>query len=94
MLRYHKTGLLGAALVALPLVAAAADSAEPPEFDSADANGDGVVSVEEAVEAGVPEAEAKREDIDGDGELTKADWKFVDMSPETTQAGGSADSSQ
>ncbi len=71
------TRLIGALTIALPLVATAAQ--ERPPFEQADANGDGTITVEEATDAGVPEAEAKREDIDNDGELTKADWKFVDM---------------
>ncbi|MFW5970054.1 MAG: hypothetical protein ACOCP9_05400 [Halofilum sp. (in: g-proteobacteria)] len=72
--------MLAAALLAFPLVGAAADDDDDrPEFDDADSNGDGRITVEEATEAGVPKAEAKREDIDDDGELTKADWKFVDM---------------
>ena len=79
----------GALMLALPLVAAAADDAERPGFKKVDSNGDGRISVEEATAAGVPEAEAKREDIDNDGKLTKADWKFVDMKP---KASGSSDS--
>ena len=45
--------------------------------------------------AGVPKAEAEREDIDGDDQLTTADWKFVDMSPQNGQgSAGSGASSQ
>ena len=80
------TGIAGALLVALPLVATAAEDAERPGFKQADANGDGKISVQEARDAGVPKAEAKREDIDNDGKLTRADWKFVDMEP---KSGGS-----
>lgn len=79
-MRIKQTGqFIGALMVALPLVATAAEGEERPAFEEADANGDGTITVEEATNAGVPEAEAKREDIDNDGELTKADWKFVDM---------------
>lgn len=94
MLRYT-TKILGAALVALPLAAGAAEAPEPPTFKSADANGDGSVSIKEATDAGVPKAEAEREDIDGNDQLTNADWKFVDMSPQGGQgSAGSGESSQ
>lgn len=79
----------GMLLVALPLVATAAESGSRPGFKKADENGDGKISVQEATAVGVPESEAKREDIDNDGKLTQADWKFVDMQPKT---GGSGDS--
>jgi hypothetical protein len=80
---------LGVLLVALPLAATAAGDDSRPGFDKADENGDGKISVEEATAVGVPEAEAKREDIDNDGKLTKADWKFVDMDPKTGGSSGS-----
>lgn len=80
------------AFVAVPLMAAAAESSETPAFEDADANGDGVVSIEEAVDAGVPEDEARREDIDGDDELSEADWKFVDMSPAAAASSATGDS--
>ena len=89
MARDSMTRLLGTALVALPLVAVAAGEGERPAFDEADANGDGKVSLEEAKQAGVPKAEAKREDIDDDNQLSKADWKFVDMSSGQTGEGSS-----
>lgn len=82
------------AFVAVPLMAGAAESSETPAFEDADANGDGAVSIEEAVDAGVPEEEARREDIDGDDELSEADWKFVDMSPETEGASGASGDSE
>lgn len=63
------------ALIA-PLSAVAA-SGDKPEFSEVDSDDDGVVTVEEAVEAGVPEQEAKRQDVDGDGELSEADWEFI-----------------
>jgi len=83
------TGVLAVALVALPLAAAsAATSQKRPSYKQADANGDGTVTVQEAVKAGVPKSEAKREDIDNDGKLTKADWKFVDMNPKNGDNSG------
>ncbi len=85
------TYVMAASFLIAPALSGAAESGETPEFASADANDDGVVSVNEAVDAGVPEEEAKREDIDGDGELTEADWKFVDMSPEEGQSAASGD---
>ncbi len=85
----HVVHSVTALLVALPLVATAAEDGNRPEFKQVDENGDGKISVEEATSAGVPESEAKREDIDNDGQLTQADWKFVDMNPEQS---GSSDS--
>lgn len=79
MARSSLIRLIGTALVALPLAAAAQSGDERPSFNEVDQDGDGKISVEEAKQAGVPESEAKREDIDGDGQLTKADWKFVDL---------------
>lgn len=80
--------ILTAFLLSAPLGLALA--AEKPEFSEVDADGDGEVSVSEATEVGVPEQEAKREDIDNDDALTKADWKFVDMNPDS--GGGSGES--
>lgn len=74
--------------VAAPLVAVAA-SGEKPEFSEVDADGDGQVSISEATEAGVPEEEAKREDINNDGNLSEDDWKFVDMNPQQGDSGES-----
>lgn len=68
-------------VVAAPLVAVAAQG-EKPDFTEVDADGDGQVSISEAKEAGVPEQEAKREDINGDDKLSEEDWKFVDMTPQ------------
>lgn len=89
MLQRTVPRIVGAMLVTLPLLAVAQQSGERPGFDEADANGDGAVSVEEATAVGVPESEAKREDIDNDGELTKADWQFVDMDPAQSSGAGS-----
>lgn len=69
-------------LVALALVtpfSAVAASDDKPTFSEADTDGDGVVTIEEAVEAGIPKKEAKRTDLEGDGELTESDWSFVEM---------------
>lgn len=82
MARHSMIRLLGAALVALPLAAVAQSGGERPSFGEVDQDGDGRISVEEAKQAGVPESEFEREDIDDDGKLTEADWKFVQMSPE------------
>lgn len=90
MVRKSATSLIAAALVTLPMIATAATSTERPSFDKADANGDGAVSMKEAKAVGVPQAEAKREDIDNDGKLTKADWKFVDMDGKTGSSAASS----
>lgn len=82
--------LIAAALVSSPVIGSAAEGEERPGFNEADGNGDGRITVEEAIGLGVPEAEAKREDIDNDGKLTRADWKFVDMDgPESDEGSGS-----
>lgn len=73
--------MLMALAVAAPLTAVAA-SGDKPEFSEVDANGDGKISISEATEAGVPEEEAKREDIDNDKALSETDWDFVDMNPQ------------
>lgn len=57
----------------------AAWAADKPSFKEADADGNGKVSVQEAKKAGVPKDEAKSNDLDDDGKLTKNDWEFVDM---------------
>lgn len=85
MMRKTATLLASAALAAVPAMAVGAE--ERPSFADVDANGDGKISVSEAVDAGVPKQEAKREDIDNDGKLTKADWKFVDMDAESSESG-------
>ncbi len=73
--------VLMALTLAAPLTAAAA-SGEKSNFEEVDSDGDGQIAVSEAAEAGIPEQEAKREDIDGDGNLSQTDWKFVDMNPD------------
>jgi len=52
---------------------------QKPSFSQADKNGDGHVSVQEAIQAGVPKASAKVNDLDNDGKLNKEDWKFISM---------------
>lgn len=83
--------LLMVLTVAAPLTAVAASS-EKPEFSEVDSDGDGKVSISEATEAGVPEEEAKREDIDDDDQLSETDWEFVDMNPQQGGSGESSDS--
>lgn len=56
-----------------------AQAADKPSFKKADQDGSGKVSIQEAKKAGAPEKEAKQEDLDNDGKLTKDDWKFVDF---------------
>ena len=75
-----KTG----AVVAVLFLSATAYAEEKPAFSEVDENGDGKVGVEQAVEAGIPEAEANKEDIDNDGKLSKKDWKYVELNPEPT----------
>lgn len=84
--------VLAAVLVSFSLIASAADGEERPGFKKADSDGDGRITVQEAVDLGVPEAEARREDIDSDGKLTRADWKFVDMDGPDPDDGSSSDS--
>ena len=83
-------------LVALPMVAAAggekSGDQERPAFSEADANGDGNVTISEAVEAGAPKGEAKQEDLDNDGQLSKADWKFVEFTSDEKQQSGAGTS--
>lgn len=76
-------------VLATPLAAVAASS-DKPDFKEADADGNGKVTVSEAAKAGVPKDEAKREDIDDDGKLTRADWKFVDMQSDDQTGSGSS----
>lgn len=92
MTKISTVAVFAAALLSFPLMASAAEGEDRPGFDNADSDGDGRITVEEATEAGVPEAEAKREDIDNDGKLTKADWKFVDMDGPDSEEGASSES--
>lgn len=77
--------ILSTALM-LPLASAAA---EKPSFDKADKDGSGAVTMKEAKQAGVPSEEAKANDIDGNGKLTKTDWRFVDAKQPKQQASSS-----
>ena len=92
MTKTATAAVLAAVLFSFPSIASAAEGKDRPGFDNADSDGDGRISVQEATEAGVPEAEAKREDIDNDGKLTKADWKFVDMDGPDSEEGSSSES--
>lgn len=58
---------------------AAWGAGDKPSFKEADANGDGKVSIQEARKAGIDKEEAKTNDLDDDGKLSKNDWEFVDM---------------
>lgn len=79
MTRTSTAAVLAAALVSFPLIGSTAEGEKRPDFKDVDTDGDRRITLEEAISLGVPEAEAKREDIDNDGKLTRADWKFVDM---------------
>lgn len=75
-----KTNQIRTMMATLALAAslsAVAASDDKPKFSEVDSDDDGVVTIEEAVEVGVPEKEAKRQDVDGDGELSEADWEFI-----------------
>ncbi|MCF8026082.1 MAG: hypothetical protein K9K82_11440 [Desulfobacteraceae bacterium] len=62
--------------------AATAFGAQKPSFDQADKNNNGKVSIQEAVKAGAEKDNAKLNDLDDDGKLTKKDWKYVKMKQE------------
>ena len=47
-----------------------------PTFKEADGNGDGKLSLEEAKAVGISEKTFDEEDLDGDGSLTKYDYKY------------------
>lgn len=67
---------ISAVLLALSGAAWAADK---PSFKEADSDGNGKVSIQEAKQAGIAKEEAKTNDLDDDGKLTKNDWEFVDL---------------
>lgn len=75
--------------VAAPLTAVTA-SDDRPDFEKADADGNGKVTVSEATDQGVPKEEARREDIDNNGKLSRSDWKFIDMNPAGQEGSGSS----
>lgn len=74
-----------AVAISLAFAFGLATAAEKPSFDEVDEEGNGEVSVEKAVEAGVPEKEAKKEDLNNDGKLTKEDWGYIEMDPPEPQ---------
>ncbi|MEX0607563.1 MAG: hypothetical protein WD382_06000 [Halofilum sp. (in: g-proteobacteria)] len=69
-------GMLMALALSAPLAAAVA-SDEKPEFSEVDEDGDGAITVEEAVDAGAPEEQANNQDLNDDGELDESDWRFI-----------------
>ncbi|MFP4129242.1 MAG: hypothetical protein ACLFSJ_00725 [Halorhodospira sp.] len=76
----HKSVATTAITSALFLLAVGSAHAEEEKPSFSDVAGDDDnVKVEEAVEAGVPESVAKREDIDDDGKLSETDWSYVTM---------------
>lgn len=83
----EKSGMTAAALAAL-LLSGTAHAEGKPGFDEADADGNGQVSIKEAKEAGIPEAEARKEDVDKDGTLTERDWNYVEKDPKPNQGEG------
>ena len=72
-------------LIAMVAIMAAGPlmAAYKPAFEDADVDGDGRVSIAEAKRAGIPESKAKGNDLNGDGKLTKADWRFIDLESDT-----------
>ena len=76
-------GQLALAMMVIPLALGTALAAEKPSFNDADRNGDDRVSVDEAKAAGIPPAKARANDLNGDGKLTRADWRFIDLDSET-----------
>ncbi|HKL77297.1 MAG TPA: hypothetical protein VJ985_02870 [Gammaproteobacteria bacterium] len=84
MKQASKTG----AVLSVLFFVGVAHAEEKPAFSEVDGNGDGKVSVEQAVKAGIPEAEAKKEDIDDDGMLTKKDWEYAELNPEPSNKKG------
>ncbi len=74
---------LASALATTMLLASIATAADKPRFDQADGNGDGRVTIQEAEAAGIAPDKAKANDLNGDGELTRADWRFIDVDSKT-----------
>lgn len=83
----EKIGMTAVALAAL-LLYGVAHAEGKPGFEDADEDGDGKISIQEAKEAGIPEAEAKREDVDKDGALTEKDWTYVEKDPQPSSGEG------
>lgn len=82
------TAFLLCATVA-PLASAAAMKTIP-SFKQADKNGDNIVTIQEAVAAGIPRAIAKKNDLNGDGKLTSTDWILVRYDVENAKSDNSA----
>lgn len=75
-----------ATVATLIAVSGAALAADKPSFKEADTNGDGKISIQEATKAGVAKEEAKNNDLDDNGKLTKNDWEFVDMTSSSSSS--------
>lgn len=90
-IKHTAARILTVMALAAPLSAVGAQG-DKPKFSQADANGDGKVSLSEAVQAGVPKEEARREDIDNNKKLSKTDWDFIDMNPGGQSSSGSSSS--
>jgi len=50
---------------------------EKPSFETADANGDGKISLEEAKAQGYDKYQFIAQDVNQDGMLTKQDWRYI-----------------
>ena len=62
---------------ALLITSGSALAAFKPTFFEADRNHDNKVTIKEAENAGIPKKMAEKADIDGDGALTRNDWKYI-----------------
>lgn len=62
---------------ALTIASGSAMAAFKPSFFEADKNHDNKVTIKEAENAGIPKKMAEKADIDGDGALTRNDWKYI-----------------
>lgn len=88
-MRLLAIALASGALVLAPGIGLTQSAAsELPDFEEADQDGDGAVTIEEAKQAGVSEERAKSQDFDDDGELTKIDWGFLEPRSEGSSPGG------
>lgn len=66
-----------AAAFAFVLAGSAAAQNKKPSFSEVDANGDGKVSLEEAKKHGFSKYQFVAQDVNQDGMLTEADWKYL-----------------
>ncbi|WP_161958781.1 hypothetical protein [Ferruginivarius sediminum] len=57
--------------------AAVAAEMEKPSFETADENGDGKISFEEAKAQGYDKYQFIAQDVNQDGMLTKEDWRYI-----------------